>query len=174
LAACGGPPAGTLRSTTDSKLGFSTPLDPGQDLTVSQIAVENTANRKVVIERIRPLAYTGGARYLGAVVLVPPHIGFSEEVNPRFPSGFFAKWGHRPPYTLDRKGEGAALVLGFRLRGSGFSSFAGIAVDYRENGHEYTASVPLSMRICMPRKKWLGHCPAIPADAIPAPKVTSR
>jgi hypothetical protein len=154
--------------------GFSTPLDAGKDLTVAQTAVRNTADRKVVIEAIRPLAYVGSVRYLGAVVLVPPHIGFSEELSHRFPSRFFRRYGHRLPFALSRKGEVAALVLGFRLRGSGFSSFAGIAVDYREAGHEYTATVPLGMRLCLPAKKWFGRCPPVPFRAIPHPKVTSR
>ena len=173
LTACGGRPPGTLHSDVNDAWAFGIPANDGQVLTLATTAVRNSGNRSVTIESIRPLRMTGPARYLGAVVLTQPHIGFGEDLAERFPSATFARYGHRLPFTMRGKDAVGALALGFRYR-LGVSLFRGIAVDYRESGHRYTATIAMGARLCAPAKKWDNRCGGVPFDSIPPAKVTSR
>lgn len=165
LAGCGGHARGTL-GADDVKLSFGVPANVGQVLTLTEVAM-SYRGRGIAIESIQPLEMRGNARYLGTALLLPPRQGFGMDLSARFPHIVGNPRFTRLPYTTTRQRGSINLGLGFALRGPGVTTFAGVAVRYRQHGRAYVATVPLAARICVPFRRWAGRCASPAPAAIP-------
>lgn len=153
------PPGGTLAAHAGgAKLGVGQPADPGQDLTVTEMALTFRDGRGIVVESIRPLGLSGNARYLGGALLLPPRQGFELKLAHGFPRiDLQARWA-RPPYVLTTARGSINVAVGFALRKPGVTRFAGLAVRYRQRGREYVTVMPLGIAVCVPAKRWARRC----------------
>jgi hypothetical protein len=173
LAACGGDPGGgTLGAHTNGvKLSIGSPAKPGKILTATQMAVTYHDGKGITIESVQPLGLHGPAHYLGTALLLPPRQGFEMNLSHHFPTiALHAHWA-RLPYTTTTASGGINLGVGFDLRTTGATSFAGLAVRYRQHGHEYVAVVPLGIRVCVSDKTPSHSCDGPSTAQIPEESV---
>jgi hypothetical protein len=173
LAACGGDPApGTLGTHAgDIKLSMGVPAKPGQILTATQMAVTYRNGKGITIQSVEPLGLHGPGRYLGTALLLPPRQGFEMSLSHHFPTIAIptARWT-RLPYTTTTSSGGINLGVGFDLTRPGETSFVGLAVRYRQHGHEYVAVVPLGVRVCVAKRR-TGACAGPPIAQVPPESV---
>jgi hypothetical protein len=173
LAACGGDPAvGKLGAHAGGvKLSMGVPAKPGQILTATQMAVTYRDGKGITIQSVEPLGLHGPARYLGTALLLPPRQGFEMSLSHTFPTiGVRAARWARLPYTTTTASGGINLGVGFDLTKPGATSFVGLAVRYRQRGHEYVAVVPLGVRVCVAKHR-TGSCAGPPSAQVPEESV---
>jgi hypothetical protein len=155
------PTAGPIDSSQNG-LGYSQPLEVGQDFSIGITTLYNGGKKPTVVERVRLLGVTGALELLG--------------VNTRlFPQGdvgiFIGEFGFPPaPYpskplaeqnvvpvpklfnpTSGDPDEGLELVIGIRATRPGISAYRAVEVHYRVGDRDYRETYEANaVHLCAP------------------------
>jgi hypothetical protein len=155
------PTAGPIDSSQNG-LGYSQPLEVGQDFSIGITTLYNGGKKPIVVERVRLLGVTGALELVG--------------VNTRlFPQGdvgiFIGEFGFPPaPYpskplaeqnvvpvpklfnpTSGDPDEGLELVIGIRATRPGISAYRAVEVHYRVGDRDYRETYEANaVHLCAP------------------------
>ena len=160
------PAAGPIDSSQNG-LGYSQPLEVGQDFSIGITTLYNGGKKPIVVERVRLLGVTGALELLG--------------VNTRlFPQGdvgiFIGEFGFPPaPYpskplaeqnvvpvpklfnpTSGDPDEGLELVIGIRATRPGISAYRAVEVHYRVGDRDYRETYEANtVHLCAPLAEYV-------------------
>lgn len=144
------------------------PADVGQAYSHGTLYVVNRASEPLVIRRVELVGASPGLELLGARFVAGSTAGVGTDFG--FPpsagrTGIAAVGAAVPP------NEPGQIIVGFAVASEGVFTSSAVAISYTLGGRLYRDVVPVSLRVCAPRRNAgkIVDCPTVLEEPLARP-----